>query len=116
MRHRNKKTKFGRTKQPRELMLRNLAASVVLYEKVITTQAKGRAVKGYVEKCITIGKPGTLTARRQLRQILPNDMAVKKIIEDIAPRFRDRPGGYVRCVRLVNRKGDNAPLARVELV
>ena len=116
MRHRLKGKTLDRARQPRALMLRNLAASVLLYEHVTTTVARGQAVRGLVEKAITTGKVGTLKSRRELLSILPVKNAVTKVMEDLGPRYRDRRGGYTRITKLPRRLGDAAELVRIELV
>lgn len=116
MRHRNKGVILDRKKAPRELMLRNLAASVLLYEKVKTTQAKARAVRSLVEKLITVSKAGDLAARRQLISTLPQPLAVKKAMEVLGTRYKTRPGGYTRTVKLNTRVGDGASMVQIELV
>ncbi|MAG11336.1 MAG: 50S ribosomal protein L17 [Parcubacteria group bacterium] len=116
MRHRIKKTTFGRKKAPREAMLRNLAQSVVLYEKVTTTQAKAKAIRPIVEKLITRGSEPTLANRRQLMKYLYDEKAVNKILEVLGPKYKERPGGYTRITKLSNRLGDNAPMAVIEFV
>lgn len=97
-------------------MLRNLAASVLIYEKVKTTEAKAKAVKSLVEKCITTAKKGDLAARRKLIEILPQKMAVKKAMEVLGPKYKDKKGGYTRLVKLGARKGDGAGIVQLELV
>lgn len=116
MRHRKKGAILDRQKQPRELMLRNLASSVLIYEKVKTTKAKARAVRSLVEKCITAAKTGDLAARRKLISILPQKMAVKKAMEVLGERYKERNGGYTRTVKLGTRQGDGAEMAQIELV
>ncbi|HAM88631.1 MAG: 50S ribosomal protein L17 [Candidatus Falkowbacteria bacterium GW2011_GWC2_38_22] len=116
MRHRVKKTTLGRTKEPREMMLRNLTASVLIFEKVTTTKAKAKAVKPLVEKAITIAKKDDLNSRRKLIEILPQKMAVKKSMEVLNKRYKERVGGYTRIVKLPARQGDGAEMAIIELV
>ncbi|RLC36931.1 50S ribosomal protein L17 [Candidatus Falkowbacteria bacterium] len=116
MRHRNKGKILGRKKEPREMMLRNLAASVLIYEKVKTTKAKASVVKPIVEKLITAAKKGDLTARRKLISVLPQKMAVKKSMEVLGKRYKDRKGGYTRIVKIGNRQGDGAEIVQIELV
>jgi large subunit ribosomal protein L17 len=116
MRHRNKNVILDREKGPREMMLRNLAASVLMYEKVKTTQAKAKAVKPLVEKMINLSKKNDLTARRQLLQVLPQPLAVKKAMEVLSVRYKDRQGGYSRIVKLGTRVGDGAEMTQIELV
>jgi large subunit ribosomal protein L17 len=116
MRHRNKTKTLGRKKESREAMLRNLAASLVLYEKVKTTKPKARAVKPLVEKMITLGKKNTLAARRQALSFFHIENPVKKIFEELGPRYKDRPGGYTRITKLGYREGDAAEIVQIELV
>ena len=116
MRHRIKKTTLGRKKEPRELMLRNLASSVLIYERVKTTKAKAKAVRPLVEKLITVAKKGKLENRRKLIAVLPQKMAVKKAMEVLGNRYKDRDGGYTRIIKLDSRQGDGAEMAQIELV
>ena len=116
MRHRKKTVKLDRKKAPREMMLKNLASSVLIYEKVKTTEAKAKAVRPLVEKAIGVAKVGDLTARRRLIQTLPQKLAVKKAMEVLGERYQSRKGGYTRLVKLGNREGDGAPVVQIELV
>ncbi|MEA3463793.1 MAG: 50S ribosomal protein L17 [Patescibacteria group bacterium] len=116
MRHRKKTKILDRKKQPREMMLSNLASSVLIYEKVKTTEAKAKAVKPFIEKLITISKKGDLTARRRLIKVLPQKMAIKKAMEVLGERYKNKKGGYTRIVKLGARQGDGAEMARLELV
>jgi len=116
MRHRNKNKILDRQKQPRELMLRNLASSILLYEKVKTTKAKAQAVRPLVERMITAAKAGDLNARRGLIKVLLQKNAVKKAIEVLGVRYKNRPGGYTRVTKLGVRQGDGAEMVQIELV
>lgn len=116
MRHRVKVKKLDRKKAPREMMLRNLASSILIYEKVKTTKAKAKAVKPLVEKLITASKKGDLTARRRLISVLPQKNAVAKAMEVIGDRYKERPGGYTRIIKLGVRQGDGAEMVQIELV
>lgn len=116
MRHRMKGKILGREKAPRESLMRNLSAEIVLYEKIKTTLAKAKAVRPYVEKMITIGKENNLQNRRKLLKFFYFENPVKKILEVLGPRFKDRKGGYTRIVKLGLRKGDAAKEAIIELV
>lgn len=116
MRHRNKNKILGRQKGPRELMLRNLASSVLLYEKVKTTKAKATAVRPLLEKAITAAKAGNLEARRGLLKVLLQKKAVKKALEVLGVRYQKRPGGYTRTTKLGVRAGDGAEMVLLELV
>ncbi|MFA4834360.1 MAG: 50S ribosomal protein L17 [Patescibacteria group bacterium] len=116
MRHRKKGKTLDRKKEPREAMLKNLASSVLIYEKVKTTQAKAKAVKPLVEKMISAAKIGDLTARRKLIEALPQKMAIKKAMEVLGSRYKERKGGYTRTIKLGKRQGDGADMVQIELV
>jgi len=116
MRHRKKTKILDRKKEPREAMLRNLATSIILYEKVKTTKARARAVRPLVEKMITLGKKNTLASRRQAIKFFYIENPVKKIFEELGPRYKDRPGGYTRITKLGYRQGDSAEMVQIELV
>lgn len=116
MKHIQKNKTLGREKGPRELMLRNLASSVIIYEKVVTTVTKAKAVKPMVEKIISMAKKNDLSARRSIIEILPQKMAVKKSMEVLGDRYKERKGGYTRVVKIGRRKGDAAEMAQIELV
>jgi large subunit ribosomal protein L17 len=107
--------KFGREKGHREAMLKNLAASLILHEKVETTVAKAKEIRPIVEKMITMGKKGTLAARRQLLKSLPENAAAK-VMEKLAPHYLERPGGYTRILKTGYRVGDGAEMAMIEFV
>lgn len=107
---------FGRKRDSRNLLIRNLAASVILYESVTTTQAKARFVQPFIERLITIGKnPDKLTARRQLSTYLPDEKAITKILEELTTRFADQTSGYTRRIGLAPRAGDGAPMTLLQL-
>ena len=116
MRHKVKGTILDRKKEAREMLLRNLTASVLIYEKVKTTEAKAKAVKPLVEKLITVAKSGDLVARRKLIEVLPQKMAIKKAMEVLGKRYEDRKGGYSRIVKVGTRSGDGAEVVQIELV
>lgn len=97
-------------------MLRNLAASIIIHEKVKTTEAKAKVVKVIVEKLITASKSKDLNARRKLIETLPQPLAVAKAMEVLADRYQTRPGGYTRIVKLGMRVGDGASMVQIELV
>lgn len=100
--------KFARKKAHRNHMLRNLAASVILFEKIETTEAKGKEIKRMIDRTITIAKKGTLAARRELLGLYFDKNVVDKLFDVLVARFSDRPSGYTRVLRLGNRVGDNA--------
>jgi len=116
MRHRNTGKILDRKKAPREMMLRNLAASVLMYEKRKKNEDKAKTVRSLVEHMITVSKTGTLAARRQLISTLPQPLAVKKAMEVLGQRYKDRQGGYTRIVKLGSRVGDGASVVQIELV
>ena len=116
MRHRNKNKILDRKKGPRELMLRNLASSIILYEKVQTTEAKAAAVRPLVEKLITISKSQDLNARRNLLEVLLQKNAVLKAMEVLGARYKERNGGYTSTIKLGARQGDGAEMVQIELV
>lgn len=116
MRHRRAGRKLGRTTAHREMMMRNLVTLLLLYEKIITTAAKAKELRGVAEKMVTLAKREDLQARRQAAEVLNDDKALKKLFETIGARYRDREGGYTRITKLDYRMGDGAPLAAIELV
>jgi large subunit ribosomal protein L17 len=116
MRHRKKGKILDRKIGPRKALLRNLAVSLVLYEKIKTTKAKAKAIKPIVERLITKGKENSLASRRSLLKYLYKENAVKKILEDLGPRYKERKGGYTRILNLKQRQGDGAEVVRLELV
>ena len=116
MRHRKKGKSLGRTKGPREALLRNLATSVVLYERVKTTEAKAKAVKPIVEKYVTAGRNKTLHTRKEMLKFFNDKKAVDKLLDDLGPRYKERPGGYMRITKLGKRAGDGAKVVQLEFV
>ena len=116
MRHRSKKVTLDRKTAPRKSLLRNLASSVLMYEKVKTTEAKAKAVRSKVEKAITLAKKNDLAATKKLIATLPQPLAVKKALEVLRVRYEGRVGGYTRIVRLGQRIGDGAKMVLIELV
>ena len=116
MRHRVHGRKLGRTSPHRRALLRNLCTSLFEYERVTTTVQKAKEVRPIAESMITLGKKETLHARRRAAGFLLKAAVVKKLFDDIAARFADRPGGYTRILKLGPRSGDGAELAIIELV
>lgn len=116
MRHRRRTGKLGRTTPHRSAMLRNLVTSLLDHEKVRTTDAKAREVRRVADRMITLGKRGTLHARRRAMRVIRRREVAAKVFADLAERFRERPGGYTRVVKYGRRAGDAAPMAIVELV
>ena len=116
MRHQKKTRKLGRTSQHRDLMLANLVASLILHKRVKTTLAKAKAARPLAEKLVTLGKSGTLHARRLAVAKIGQKGAVSTLFKDIAPSFKDRKGGYTRIIKLGPRQSDSAPTAFLEWV
>ncbi len=116
MRHRNAGRKLNRTSEHRRALLMNLAKSLIRHEQITTTLAKGKELRPYVEKLITKAKKGGLANRRLVLAKLQDKEMTRKLFDELAERYRDRPGGYVRVLKAGFRQGDNAPMAIVELV
>lgn len=116
MRHRKTSIKLSRKIGPRRALLKNLAESVVLYEKIETTEAKAKAIKSYVERLITKARTNDLATRRYLIRRLPTNNSVKKLLEVLGPRYKDRKGGYTRVTKIPQRQGDGAKMAVIELI
>jgi large subunit ribosomal protein L17 len=116
MRHARAGKKLGRDAAHRKALYSNLAGSLFQHGRIKTTEAKAKAVKPFAEQMITLGKRGDLAARRQAISELRSPVTVKKLFDDVAPRFADRPGGYSRIVKLGQRQGDAASMVYLELV
>jgi len=117
MRHRHTTPKLGRTPAHRKAMLRNMVTDFFKHEKIQTTQAKAKALRPYAEKLITLGKKDTLTSRRQAARFVRDKAVLKKLFDEIAPRYSERPGGYTRIIKLGgSRAGDHALMAIIEMV
>ena len=109
--------KLGRDNKHRRSMLANLVSDLIMEEKIETTEARAKEVKRLVDKMITYGKDGSLVSRRKALAFLMNDEeAVKKVFSELAPRYKDRNGGYSRILKLDERKGDGALVVIIELV
>ena len=116
MRHGIAGRKLSRPTGHRTALYRNLVADLLRYERIVTTEAKAREAQRLAEKIITLGKNGTLHARRQALRFVTDKNVVDKVFADIAPRYAERHGGYTRMVKLGPRLGDGAPMAQLELV
>jgi large subunit ribosomal protein L17 len=116
VRHHRAGKKLGRDSAHRRSLYANLACSLIEHGRIRTTEAKAKAVKPFAEQMITLGKRGDLAARRQAVSELRSKDTVKKLFDDVAPRFADRPGGYSRIVKLGQRQGDAAAMVYLELV
>ena len=116
MRHQNKTVKLGRSQAHRDSLLANQVCSLIIHQRIRTTLAKAKATRPLAEKMVTLGKKGTLHARRTATAYLHQEAAVKKLFEEIAPRSASRAGGYTRITKLGPRKSDSAPMAILEWV
>ena len=114
--HRIAGRKLSRYRDQRIALLRGLTVELILREKITTTLAKAKETRVVTEKLITHGKKGTLHHRRLAMAQVPNKHAVKKVFDEVAPRYAERPGGYTRIIKLGPRQGDAAPMAMIELV
>jgi len=117
MAHRIDGRKLSRKHGPRMALYKNLTVSVLRYERVQTTEAKAKEIRGRVEHMITLAKRGDLAARRQVISQLPNEpLVVSKLFDEIAPKYADRTSGFTRLVHIGQRKGDAAEIVQIELV
>ena len=116
MRHLKTGRKFGRTSAHRKALFRNMVTALIDRERIRTTLAKAKELRGKVEKTITLGKKGTLHARRHALKLVADKDSLKKIFGPLAERYANRPGGYTRVIKLGHRLGDDAPMAFIELV
>lgn len=116
MRHRVAGKKLGRSSAHRTALFRNLVTSLLRHEAVRTTDAKAKEIRRWADRMITLGKQGTLHARRRAATVLRSETVLKKLFDEIAPRFAQRAGGYTRVVKLGVRAGDAASMSLVELV
>lgn len=116
MRHGKKFNHLGRKTAHRKAMLANMACSLIEHKRINTTVAKAKALRQFVEPLITKSKEDTTHNRRVVFSYLRNKYAVTELFKEVSVKIADRPGGYVRIIKLGNRQGDNAPMAMVELV
>ena len=116
MRHRKDGYKLGRRTAHRWALFRNLLVALFRHERISTTEAKAKAVRGLADEMITLAKRETLHARRQVLAMVPDDEVVRKMFDTIAARFADRNGGYTRIIHAGTRPGDGAPTVLLELV
>jgi len=108
--------RFGGSPSHQKAMLGNLVASLIAAESIVTTEAKAKAVRPVVEKCVTAARKGGVHQHRQVVALIRDKDMTHKLFHEIAPRYDERPGGYTRILKLGNRPGDNAPMARIEFV
>jgi large subunit ribosomal protein L17 len=116
MRHQLGPRKLNRPTPHRKAMLRNLVKDLLTYEAIRTTEARAKEARRSAEKIITLGKDGSVHARREAFRFLNDKRVTAKVFDEIAPRYQDRPGGYTRILKLGPRSGDNASMARLELL
>ena len=116
MRHNNAGRKLNRTSAHRRALFANMATALLEHERITTTEPKARELRRYAEKLISLGKKGTLAARRNAYARLRSDLAVDALFGKLAERYKDRHGGYTRIFKTAPRKGDCAPMAIIELV
>jgi large subunit ribosomal protein L17 len=111
-----KSRRFGGSAAHQRLMMANLVASLVAAEAIVTTEAKAKALRPVAERVITKARKGGLHNHRQILSYVGDQEIAAKLMDELGPRYEDRPGGYTRILKLGPRKGDNAPMARIELV
>lgn len=116
MRHKLDGRKLGRPAAHRWSLYRNLVTELLKHEKITTTLPKAKEARGLAEKMITLGKEGSLASRRRALAFIYDDKIVDKVFSFYAPRYKSRPGGYTRVLKLGRREGDNAPVALIEMV
>lgn len=116
MRHGVAGRQLGRPTGHRRLLYRNLVTDVLRHERIQTTEPKAKEIRPMVERMVTLGKRGSLHARRQAIAFLTDTDIAHRLFEEIAPRYQERPGGYTRITKLGRRRGDGASMAQIELV
>jgi large subunit ribosomal protein L17 len=116
MRHNKSGKRLGRNSSHRKAMMRNMVTSLFAHEKITTTDIRAKELRKIADKMITLGKRGDIHARRQALQVIRDRKVVGKLFDLVAPRYKDRPGGYTRIIKLGQRAGDNAALSLIELV
>jgi large subunit ribosomal protein L17 len=116
MRHRKSGRRLGMPGDRRKALLRSLATAMLIHEGIQTTETRAKELRRFVERLVTIGKRGDVTARRLALRKLPNKLLIEKVFDVYGPRYHQRPGGYTRIIKLGPRHGDAAPMARIEFV
>ncbi len=116
MRHREKGRQLGRNTKHRRALYRSLVTSLLEHERIETTEAKAKEIRGFTDRMITLGKEGDLPARRRALSFLRSKAVVSKLFSDVAARFRERNGGYTRIIKTRRRVGDAAEMVAIELV
>ena len=116
MRHRIARRQLGRTATHRKAMIHNQVTDLLRHDRIVTTEAKAKELRPIAERVITLGKRGDSAARRRAGAVLTDNAVLRRLFHELGPRFRDRPGGYTRIVKLGPRLGDGARMAQIELV
>ena len=116
MRHRKKGRQLGRNTKHRKALFRNLLTALFEHERIETTEAKAKELRGLTDKVISLGKEGTLHSRRRALTMLPSKAMVSKLFSDVAARFSNRSGGYTRTIKTRRRPGDAAEMVAIELI
>lgn len=116
MRHRNRKTILGRTAAPRKALMRDLVTSMILHGRIKTTATKARVLRPEIERLVTRARKGTLAERRFIQRVVYTEAALKKIMDEIGPRYKTRDGGYTRILKIGDRKGDGSPMVMIEFI
>lgn len=116
MRHRIARRQLGRTATHRKALIHNQVTDLLRHDRIVTTEAKAKELRPIAERVITLGKRGDGAARRRAGAVLTDRAVLRRLFAEVAPRFRDRPGGYTRIVKLGPRLGDGARMAQIELV
>ncbi len=116
MNHHSSKRKFGRETGQRDALIRSLARSLVVHGKISTTLAKAKELRPFIEKLITKGRTGTIASRRLVSERIGDGREVKILMDEIAPKYKERAGGYTRITRLPKREADASPMAQIEFV
>jgi large subunit ribosomal protein L17 len=116
MRHRTGGRKLNRNASHRKALFRKMVTSLLEHERITTTDAKAKELRGITDRMITLGKRGDLHARRQALSVIRSKEVTAKVFDELADRYRDRPGGYTRVIKVGHRHGDAAPVSIIELV
>lgn len=116
MRHHSNVRKFGREKTERHAMMRSLARNLIRDSRIKTTTAKAKELRPFVEKLVSKAKVGTIASRRLVNTRLQGEVETKKLFEIIAPKYKNRNGGYIRIIRMPNRELDSSPMSLIEFV
>lgn len=114
MRHLNAGRKLSRNSSHRHALMRNMVTSLIEHGRIRTTDAKAKEVRRWADRMVTLGKQGTIAARRRARAFVQTDAAVSKLFAEVAPRFANRAGGYTRIIKIGQRAGDAAPISILE--